>query len=672
MAHQTPWPICSTCRTIPHNIFTVPASSDLTQFKLWDSFTRFAESAARGCHTCTLLYEAVHEPYKSRLKNAEVYLESLSTGDNVKREVVVTANSTLLEPCAGREEEALLKGGNLSAGTSFTPIAHLKFALNHNEIEASTKYYQDMISLYAEDDGAQRYIRQSLDKCLAEHHESCNRSIFPLSAQATQRPTHTNIVYGNDGVAVAPTRLVYVGSDAVNDPPRIVPGEECLYKGGHLILSYCWGMTPKDAPWQLTSNTMESFAVEIPLNVLPQTLHDAFMWTRRLGEAYIWIDSMCIVQDSKEDWEREASRMASIYGCAKMTLVAASSSAYGGMTDRRNPLRNSAATLPCSEGTVYILPNGQKRSTPLPPPTESRGWCYQENLLSSRLVRFTRTSVQYQCSGDNARPPVRAQGLERLTDHPPFRWYILWYRLIERYTNMHLTYPADKLRAFHGIAMDKAGGHYNAGFLGADPWASLLWCRDEHQIRMRPGRRYEEYVAPSWSWAAVDAPVLFYEANGRSTREKQLEPVPWDPVLLSASVKQASYFDTGAVKSGSVQLSAFCALARTATNEPYLFNTKLGRHTYGRRNLRDCSTGRVIGLMVFDVASEAADAIVLLCVLLHAVNVELWLKNGTAGLGVALRLRGFEKGRVLYERAGYVQCTAAFAESGWRGRVEVV
>src|ERR1700712_3197159 len=120
-------------------------------------------------------------------------------------------------------------------------------------------------------------------------------------------------------------------------------------------------MTPKDAPWQLTTMTIQQFMTEIPLDVLPQTLHDAIVWTRKLGEQYIWIDSMCILQDSKEDWQREASRMASIYGSGTMTLVAASSSVYGGMTDRRNPLRNSAALLCLQDGSskspVYVLPN---------------------------------------------------------------------------------------------------------------------------------------------------------------------------------------------------------------------------------------------------------------------------------------------------------------------------
>jgi hypothetical protein len=332
-----------------------------------------------------------------------------------------------------------------------------------------------------------------LENCLNKHDSTCNRVIFPYPAIASERDSVVNVVHGSDGLVVAPTRLVYVGSADPKDPPRLVDGKECLRKGGHLVLSYCWGMTPKDAPWQLTTTTIQKFATEIPLTVLPQTLHDAIMWTRNLRERYIWIDSMCILQDSEEDWRREASRMASTYGSATMTLVAASSSAYGGMSDRRNPLRNSAASLVLQDGsskfTIYLLPNGQPRKAPLLPPTDGRGWCYQEDLLSSRLVKITQKSVLWQCVGDGSIPPTRAQGLEQLGKHPPYRWYTLWYRFVERYSNRSLTYPKDKLVAFYGIACDKAHTSYLAGFLKTDPWASLLWCRDENQIRKRPGRR---------------------------------------------------------------------------------------------------------------------------------------------------------------------------------------
>ncbi len=409
-----------------------------------------------------------------------------------------------------------------------------------------------------------------------------------------------NIVHGNHGLVVAPTRLVYVDSEDSKDLPRLVDGRECLLNGGYLVLSYCWGMTPKDAPWQLTTTTIQQFTTGIPLAILPQTLHDAIMWTRKLGERYIWIDSMCILQDSKEDWQREASRMASIYGSATMTLVAASSSVYGGMSDRRNPLRNSAAGLYLQDGssksTIYLLPNGQPRNALLPPPTDSRGWCYQEDLLSSRLVKTTQKSVLWQCVGDGSNPATRAQG----------------------------------------------------------------WCRNENQIRQRPGRRYEEYVAPTWSWASIDAPVLFYEANARHWRKPQLDPSSMDPELRHAEVQPVSFFDTGAVKGGSIEVSAYVVMTRTASVQPFLFNTRQGAHTYGRRNCVDPLTGDALGLIIFDIALEAKDDMLLCCALLQTADTGLWEKNGTAGLGLALSVQEATSKHLKCTRVGYTQFTSAF------------
>ncbi|KAK6606574.1 heterokaryon incompatibility protein [Botrytis cinerea] len=367
---------------------------------------------------------------------------------------------------------------------------------------------------------------------------------------------------------------------------------------------------------------MPLFSTEIPLKILPQTLYDAVMLTRKLGEHYIWIDSMCILQDSGEDWQFEASNMASIYGSAVMTIVAASSSVYGGITNRRNPLRNSAASLDLQDG-------------------------------------------------NKSNPNTRSQGLEQLIKHPPYRWYTLWYRLIEQYSNKSLTYPKDRLLAFYGIACDKAGDAYLAGLLKTDPWASLLWCRDENQIQRRPGHRYKEYVAPSWSWASIDAPVLFYEANARHWRKPQLGTTLRDPELIHAEAQPVSYFKTGAVKSGSVEISAYIIMARTAPVEPFLFNTRQGSHTYGRRNCVDPLTGDALGLIVFDVALEAQDDMLLCCALLQTGNMDLWEKNGTAGLGLALKVEGATAKHWKCARVGYVQFTSVFGRYAQKYRVKI-
>ncbi|KAF1924124.1 heterokaryon incompatibility, partial [Didymella exigua CBS 183.55] len=71
---------------------------------------------------------------------------------------------------------------------------------------------------------------------------------------------------------------------------------------------------------------------------LPKTFQDAVLVTRALGLRYLRIDSLCTLQDSHTDWEREASRMASVYMDAYVTIsAAASSNSDGGLFFKREP-----------------------------------------------------------------------------------------------------------------------------------------------------------------------------------------------------------------------------------------------------------------------------------------------------------------------------------------------
>ena len=94
-------------------------------------------------------------------------------------------------------------------------------------------------------------------------------------------------------------------------------------KGGYLALSHCWGKTQ---PVTLTEVRLRNSPVAFPLRTLPQTLRDALVVASHLGLRYIWIDALCIVQDSYEgwDWKKESAKMDQIYGNATLTIAAAS------------------------------------------------------------------------------------------------------------------------------------------------------------------------------------------------------------------------------------------------------------------------------------------------------------------------------------------------------------
>ncbi|KAK0724384.1 hypothetical protein B0H67DRAFT_473649, partial [Lasiosphaeris hirsuta] len=71
-----------------------------------------------------------------------------------------------------------------------------------------------------------------------------------------------------------------------------------------------------------TKETYNIRTAGTPISDLPMTIRQAVWVTRRLGRKYIWVDSLCIIQDDTSDWEAEALKMATVYAMAAVTIVA--------------------------------------------------------------------------------------------------------------------------------------------------------------------------------------------------------------------------------------------------------------------------------------------------------------------------------------------------------------
>jgi hypothetical protein len=92
--------------------------------------------------------------------------------------------------------------------------------------------------------------------------------------------------------------------------------------GRYIALSHCWGTSHRITTTQATLQAMKQ---GIPLSTLPRTFQEAVLISRDLGISYLWIDSLCIIQDSVSDWEQEASRMGYVYAYSYLTIAASSS-----------------------------------------------------------------------------------------------------------------------------------------------------------------------------------------------------------------------------------------------------------------------------------------------------------------------------------------------------------
>ncbi|KAK8015101.1 hypothetical protein PG990_008397 [Apiospora arundinis] len=327
-----------------------------------------------------------------------------------------------------------------------------------------------------------------------------------------------------------PTRLLDVetGSKGV----RLVATDGLPADTAYATLSHVWGSPKTTAPFLTTTKrTVSLDGGFIQFEALPPTFKDAVEVTRALDLRYVWIDSLCIIQDSPEDWHREAPRMAKIYSNAYVTIVATSAkSAQDGFLNRKAP-EVSPAKIPYSIPTGSSIEVGhcylQAKHTPscYHEPTmdleaavwNSRGWTFQERILSRRLIHFTRDLIFIECwSGDwsednrvpgdfyNRMPWLG--GKQRYSEDPK-DVLSSWYEILESYSTRFLTQDQDKLLALTGVIerLSEITGFHNIAGLWKEDFANgLTWITRSSKSR---GRRITNSQEPSWSWASWDGPI---------------------------------------------------------------------------------------------------------------------------------------------------------------------
>ena len=197
-----------------------------------------------------------------------------------------------------------------------------------------------------------------------------------------------------------PTRVI----DVTYEDPRLV--ELQSESGPYVALGHCWG---KFKTAVTDTSTLSEREKGIEFRSLPKTFQDATVVTRKLGYRHLWIDSLCIVQDSHTDWQREASMMGNYYGQAHLTISATSADGdHVGFLNARTP-----STLPSVE-LALNLPDGEVGKTFValrPPytvadafhrkvkrsPTSKRAWILQERVLSPRILHFGKEQVFWEC-----------------------------------------------------------------------------------------------------------------------------------------------------------------------------------------------------------------------------------------------------------------------------------
>ncbi|KAH6711924.1 heterokaryon incompatibility protein-domain-containing protein [Leptodontidium sp. MPI-SDFR-AT-0119] len=165
--------------------------------------------------------------------------------------------------------------------------------------------------------------------------------------------------------------------------------EKALY----MALSHCWGNVQSITT---TTGNLSNHQTSIQKKLLSKTFREAIDITLQLGIRYLWIDSLCIIQDSLEDWTSESARMSEVYSNAFATVfeVKASDGSQGCFANR-----NAMMNHPCKLGLrfsngrpVYAAP-ATGSSAGASGPLYGRAWVYQEELLSRRSIAFAANGV---------------------------------------------------------------------------------------------------------------------------------------------------------------------------------------------------------------------------------------------------------------------------------------
>ncbi|EMD01295.1 hypothetical protein BAUCODRAFT_29738 [Baudoinia panamericana UAMH 10762] len=348
-------------------------------------------SSGHGCACCDFLFHAIRRALYIRWPGTTTEFDS----------------EEFKEFCEARLE------GIESRGTSLT-----LFAINPKL--QGTMRGRGTVELYIAPESSEedRETRGSLRPCnkdlaadgaallLAQWLEACNNTHCECQPAASTKHI--------------PKRLLYVGTEQ-QPALRLCCTNEVAEP--YVVLSYCWGL---GNDIRTTSENVSIHTVRIEEDNLPKTYSDTIALTRRLGIRWLWIDALCILQDSYKDWDEQAAQMDAVYRNAYLCICASSASGvsegyirprkdlsvrcgYTNVIGARRPLRIAE--------TEDDIPT---RNDYLDEPLLQRGWAVQERMLARRAVLFTTRQMLRECA--NVCVPSLATPLKQMTQSGNGTW----------------------------------------------------------------------------------------------------------------------------------------------------------------------------------------------------------------------------------------------------------
>jgi hypothetical protein len=360
--------------------------------------------------------------------------------------------------------------------------------------------------------------------------------------------------------SIIPTRLVDVHDSHSKKWSVIETKNHDQDCSKYIALSY----QRSDNTPQLQQDTHPSFQQGQSDDALPQSFQDIFVLCRALGVRYIWIDSLCIFQDSQEDFAREAATMSNVYMNALCTFSICWESPNGVLGSRNSHV--VTRWTDAEQGEVndfdrhaFVQDHNEWAGSVYKSQINRRGWTLQEQLLSRRILYLGNEKLYWECDDlracelepwgrsniweDAARSNVVTKETTR---------HGLWQDLVIRYMRMDLAFERDRLIAISGLSrffFDGTDGEYLAGLRKSNWIHDLLWCptlgsaisddpRDEFGPEMF--NRCPHDTVPSWSWASSPGPIIWTLKH----HESDLDKIPELPDISQTHVPLAYLHST--------------------------------------------------------------------------------------------------------------------------------
>lgn len=361
------------------------------------------------------------------------------------------------------------------------------------------------------------------------------------------KSNHSILCGGSKGPAIPGLRLIDCATLSV---------EEAASNNSYVALSYVWG-NPGDVDTKLRSTNNGLLLPETLSAVITDTISVA----KALGFRYLWVDKFCIDQDDPDAKHQQVQQMNIIYENADLTIVAAAG------TDETYGLPGVGQVPRTPQRTARF--NGLRIVSTMTDPHasiqssrwSSRGWTFQEAVLSRRCLFFTDQQIYFECDSmncfeslysplDKLHTEDRSRSLDGLRagtfvkstttrgfwdgipdEDDPLKVFEHYLSAIQSYSSRHLRYDSDSLNAFQGIIQRYSEFQKPFNAIWGVPYpaqeeeraayfrCALTWCHasQSNWKKSTEPRRRPEF--PSWTWAGWEGAVRIFQYVLETRRE---------------------------------------------------------------------------------------------------------------------------------------------------------